>query len=296
MKALEKDRTRRYETASGFARDIQRYLARRPGRGRPAVGDVPAAEAGAKAPRGAGDNRRGGRRCWSSAAAVSTWQAVRARRPRYVPRMKRFELPPPRPRPARRDPALVTSEADAVAQRNTALESKKEADKQATIAMAVNDFLQKDLLAEAAPDKNARNKKVTVEELLVLAAANIGGKFEKQPEIEAAIRLTIGRTLNALGLLPEAREHLVRAVELRQRKYLGQSIPTRSLPSTRLAKFASTRENSPRPNPCCAELQNSPAMCSDPNIPTHLNAWMYWAPCSITKASRLRPRLSTAAC
>ena len=26
MKALEKDRTRRYETASGFARDIQRYL------------------------------------------------------------------------------------------------------------------------------------------------------------------------------------------------------------------------------------------------------------------------------
>ena len=26
MKALEKDRTRRYETANGFARDIQRYL------------------------------------------------------------------------------------------------------------------------------------------------------------------------------------------------------------------------------------------------------------------------------
>ena len=27
MKALEKDRTRRYETANGFAADIQRYLA-----------------------------------------------------------------------------------------------------------------------------------------------------------------------------------------------------------------------------------------------------------------------------
>ena len=26
MKALEKDRTRRYETASGFARDIERHL------------------------------------------------------------------------------------------------------------------------------------------------------------------------------------------------------------------------------------------------------------------------------
>ena len=30
MKALEKDRSRRYETANGFARDIQRYLADEP--------------------------------------------------------------------------------------------------------------------------------------------------------------------------------------------------------------------------------------------------------------------------
>src|SRR5581483_9090666 len=30
MKALEKDRTRRYETANGFTRDIQRYLAEEP--------------------------------------------------------------------------------------------------------------------------------------------------------------------------------------------------------------------------------------------------------------------------
>src|SRR5690606_34353096 len=30
MKALEKDRTRRYETANGFAEDIRRYLANEP--------------------------------------------------------------------------------------------------------------------------------------------------------------------------------------------------------------------------------------------------------------------------
>ncbi len=30
MKALEKDRTRRYETANGFATDVQRYLADEP--------------------------------------------------------------------------------------------------------------------------------------------------------------------------------------------------------------------------------------------------------------------------
>jgi hypothetical protein len=30
MKALEKDRNRRYETANGFAQDVQRYLADEP--------------------------------------------------------------------------------------------------------------------------------------------------------------------------------------------------------------------------------------------------------------------------
>ena len=30
MKALEKDRSRRYETANGFAMDVQRYLADEP--------------------------------------------------------------------------------------------------------------------------------------------------------------------------------------------------------------------------------------------------------------------------
>ena len=35
MKALEKDRNRRYETANGFAADIQRYLADEPVVARP---------------------------------------------------------------------------------------------------------------------------------------------------------------------------------------------------------------------------------------------------------------------
>ena len=55
MKALEKDRARRYETASGFARDIRALPRRRGGRGLPAVGRVPAAEVRPQAPRGAGD-------------------------------------------------------------------------------------------------------------------------------------------------------------------------------------------------------------------------------------------------
>ena len=33
MKSLEKDRTRRYDTANGLAADVERHLTRRAGRG-----------------------------------------------------------------------------------------------------------------------------------------------------------------------------------------------------------------------------------------------------------------------
>ena len=53
MKCLEKDRNRRYETANGFAADVQRYSGRRAGAGVSAVGRVSAAEVRA-AEQGAG--------------------------------------------------------------------------------------------------------------------------------------------------------------------------------------------------------------------------------------------------
>ena len=42
MKALEKDRNRRYETANGFAADVQRYLADEPVQACPPSALVPA--------------------------------------------------------------------------------------------------------------------------------------------------------------------------------------------------------------------------------------------------------------
>ena len=62
MKALEKDRTRRYETANGLARDVQRLPRRRPGGGGPAVGLVQVPQVRPEAPGGPGD---GGRVCAS---------------------------------------------------------------------------------------------------------------------------------------------------------------------------------------------------------------------------------------
>jgi hypothetical protein len=70
----------------------------------------------------------------------------------------------------------------------------------------VNAFLTKDLLGQADPDANARDKKVTVEELLRKAAGKIQGnpKFDRRPEVEATLRLTLGKTLFKLSDIAES--------------------------------------------------------------------------------------------
>ena len=50
-----------------------------------------------------------------------------------------------------------------------------------------------------APESHAREHKITVEEVLDRAAEKIGTEFGQQPEVEAAIRETIGRTYHSLG-------------------------------------------------------------------------------------------------
>jgi serine/threonine protein kinase/Tfp pilus assembly protein PilF len=77
MKALEKDRARRYETANGFARDIERYLADEPVEACPP-------SAGYKLRKFARKNRKALVTAGAFlvllgvAAVVSTWQAIRA--------------------------------------------------------------------------------------------------------------------------------------------------------------------------------------------------------------------------
>ncbi len=79
MKALEKDRGRRYETANGFARDIQRHLADEPVEACPP-------SAGYRLRKFARRNRKSLTMASAfvlllvAAAAVSTWQAIRATR------------------------------------------------------------------------------------------------------------------------------------------------------------------------------------------------------------------------
>ena len=103
------------------------------------------------------------------------------------------------------------------------------ANREAATSRAISDFLQNDLLAQASATNQARpnnkpNPDLKVRTALDRAAARIAGRFDKQPEVEAAIRGTIGQTYVDLGLYPEARTQLDRALDL-QRRVLGAKNP-----------------------------------------------------------------------
>jgi serine/threonine-protein kinase len=198
MKALEKDRDRRYESASAFAADVQRYL------NDEAVEACPPS-AGYRLRKYVRRNRRvlvtAGIvvAALSTATAVSIWQAARATEAQHQAE-------------ADRDRAK-TSETESNA-------AKLQATTEAAIARAVNAFLQEDLLgqvASAPPDwHSGENSLYTVKEALDRAAARIGQRFQDQPLVEAAIRMAIGHGYWSLDDHPQAAPHLERALEIRK--------------------------------------------------------------------------------
>jgi non-specific serine/threonine protein kinase/serine/threonine-protein kinase len=216
MKALEKDRNHRYESASAFAADVQRYL------NDEAVAACPPS-ASYRLRKYVRRNRRplvmAGvvAAALITATAVSIWQAARATEAQHQAE-------------ADRDRAQ-TAEGQAKTNLERAREAEKHATTEAAIARAVNDFLQGDLLGQVMSvpefsEASAGNPHLTVREALDRAAAKIGDRFPDQPLVEAAIRMTIGVAYIRLywtgnGL---AVPHLVRALELR-RDHLGPDHP-----------------------------------------------------------------------
>jgi non-specific serine/threonine protein kinase/serine/threonine-protein kinase len=80
-----------------------------------------------------------------------------------------------------------------------------------------NDLLaQASASAQSRPDTRP-DPDLKVRTALDRAAVGIEGKFQTQPLVEASIRLTIGKTYEDLGLYPEAERHVGRALDLRRR-------------------------------------------------------------------------------
>lgn len=189
-KALEKDKTRRYQSASQLGADLRNYLKNRPigarppttfyqlrmftRRNRALVGGVLATMLAIVV-----------------GAAATAVQATRAIRERDSAR-----------------------QAEQIAEQR-----REEAQRSAAMAQAVLAFLNKDLLAAAKPDELGHD--VTVREVLARAAATASTRFKDQPLVEAAVHSTLGSAQIGLGDYASAVSHLTSAADL-HRENLGE--------------------------------------------------------------------------
>jgi serine/threonine-protein kinase len=80
----------------------------------------------------------------------------------------------------------------------------------------VNQFLQ-DLLVEADPFEAGAD--TTIRDLLVTAGDMVDERFSEQPDLEASLRLTLGKTQLNLMELDAAETNILRAVELNRRLF-----------------------------------------------------------------------------
>ncbi len=226
LKALEKDRSRRYGSPSDFAADIARHLKN------------------------------------EAVLAVPASAAYRARKFARRHRAALFTIG-----------AFVLV---LIAAAGISIRQSVRANSEAAVAKAVNDFLQNDLLAQASaatqsgptakPDPDLK-----VRTALDRAAVRITGKFDRQPEVEAAIRDTIGRTYNELGLYPEARTQLERALEL-HRRVLGAKNPNTLKTIGRLGYTAYLQGKYPEAESLCRQALEAQRRVLGPEHPDTLTS------------------------
>src|SRR5262245_28803073 len=187
MRCLEKGRSRRYDTASALARDVERYLKDEPVEARPPT-------VGYRFRKLARRNKMALTTAALVAAAlvlgtaVSLWQAVRAG-----------------------------------AERDRALAAEKQAGAEKASAQATLRFLLAGVLEHAGPYREP-DRNLTVRALLDKATDRLGENTELPPLTEAAIRQTAGRIYWSLGEYEKAEPLLARAYEL-QRQHAGEDAP-----------------------------------------------------------------------
>ncbi|TWU20776.1 protein kinase domain-containing protein [Bythopirellula polymerisocia] len=180
MKALEKDRNRRYESASSLAADVQRYLDGEPVKARP-----PRLFVGVRT-----WCRRHPRTIWAAASFLVAASVVAAISILMIAQAYRREF----------------------AQRQMAEASERHAQANARRAEAISNFLVK-MLESPRPTHDGRT--VTVMEILTRAERDVNQQLRDEPETQAALLDAIGRSRLALGLLLDAIGPLTKAYELR---------------------------------------------------------------------------------
>ncbi|MFN0207280.1 MAG: tetratricopeptide repeat protein, partial [Planctomycetota bacterium] len=219
MKCLEKDRSRRYETANGLAADIKRHL-----NDEPVTAGAPSA--GYRLRKFAKRNKVQVLAGGAVAAALLigvvafAWQAKIADEQRIDAEEARLSETEQR---KLADASKTEAEAQAKIAKAQGAEAKKsavearaqeaEAKKQAAIAEAIAKF-QTEMLAAADPQKLLGDK-VTVVQVMDAAVKLLDtGSLKDQPLVEADVRATIGLTLMGLGRFADAEPNLRKSLAI----------------------------------------------------------------------------------
>jgi serine/threonine protein kinase/tetratricopeptide (TPR) repeat protein len=181
MKALEKDRTRRYGTASTFAADLRHHLL-----DEPVVAGPPTARYRAKK-----FVRRHRLGVVTSALTMVALVAVAV---------------------------TVFVQAGRIArERDRANLEAVRASREAEASRQVTDFLVG--LFKVSDPGEARGNAVTAREILDRGAARIASELSAQPEVQAVLMSTMGTVYQSLGIYKEAAALLTRSLEARRRLF-----------------------------------------------------------------------------
>ncbi|MBM3989143.1 MAG: tetratricopeptide repeat protein, partial [Planctomycetes bacterium] len=230
MKCLEKDRSRRYETANGLAADIKRHL-----NDEPVTAGAPSAAYRLRkfVKRNRVQVLAGGAVVVALLLGVVAfaWQAKEASEQRdaavlakdsEAEQRKIADLA--RTEAQKQQGIAETQEAEAKKQAEEARKQEAEAKKQAAIAEAVAKF-QTDMLAAVDPiqlpvdpvTKEPLKDAVTVLQAMTAAVKVLDeGSLEDQPLVEARVRDTIGNTLRSLARYSDSEPNLRKSLALRR--------------------------------------------------------------------------------
>ena len=218
MKCLEKNRTRRDETANGLADDVARHL-----RDEPVVARPPGVAYRL------GKNIRRNRLAWGTAATVglslvlavlvtawqaivllvvgvlvSTWQAVCARRAARGEEAARIQA----------DQAARLAESQKERAEKEARKAQAEAKKSELVAR-----IWKDMLQGVGPSVALGRDTILLREILDKTAQRVGKDLKDQPDVEAELRDTLGWVYFDLGDDHTAETFHREALTLRRKLY-----------------------------------------------------------------------------
>ena len=153
-KALAKEKERRYASASALSADLRRYLSDEPIAARPPTAVYQLRKF---AKRNRGLVSAAGESCWRS------WRVWRGR---------------------------CTSCSRARVQTDVARAAEKQAELAAERAEAVNEFLVKDLIGAASPNRDGHEAKVL--DVMARATRAAGERFQEEPVLEGEVRYALG--------------------------------------------------------------------------------------------------------